>query len=215
MDAVIQSADVLASAFWVTIQLFLIAGVGSLVLGTLIASMRVSPVPPLRWFAAAYVRIVRNTPLTIVLFMAAFGLPEVDVIFSFFTFAAIGLTVYTASFVAEAVRSGINAVPVGQAEAARSIGLTFTQTMRLVVLPQALRTVVPPIGSVQIALLKNTSVAAAVGVGEAMQVTQGVVRDFGNQVLAILAIVGLTYAALALTVSAIVRLIERRLAIDR
>src|SRR5690242_4436651 len=115
MDAVIQSADVLASAFWVTIQLFLIAGAGSLVLGTLIASMRVSPVPPLRWFAAAYVRIVRNTPLTIVLFMAAFGLPEVDVIFSFFTFAAIGLTVYTASFVAEAVRSGINAVPVGQA----------------------------------------------------------------------------------------------------
>jgi glutamate transport system permease protein len=215
MDAVIQSADVLASAFWVTIQLFLIAGVGSLILGTLIASMRVSPVPPLRWFAAAYVRIVRNTPLTIVLFMAAFGLPEVDVIFSFFTFAAIGLTVYTASFVAEAVRSGINAVPVGQAEAARSIGLTFTQTMRLVVLPQALRTVVPPIGSVQIALLKNTSVAAAVGVGEAMQVTQGVVRDFGNQVLAILAIVGLTYAALALIVSAIVRLIERRLAVDR
>lgn len=215
MDAVIQSADELASAFWVTIRLFLIAGVGATIFGTALAAMRVSPVPPLRWFAAAYVRVVRNTPLTIVLFMAAFGLPEAGVIVSFFAFAAIGLTVYTASFVAEAVRSGINAVPIGQAEAARSIGLTFTQTMRLVVLPQALRTVIPPLGSVLIALLKNTSVAAAVGVGEAMQVTQGVVRDFGNQVLAILGIVGLTYAVLALTLSGIFRLIERRLAVSR
>lgn len=215
MEAVIQNVDVLASAFWVTLQLALIGAVGALVVGTLIASMRVSPVPPLRWFGAAYVQIVRNTPLTVVLFMAAFGLPEVGVVVSFFSFAAIGLTVYTAAFVAEAVRSGINAVPVGQAEAARSIGLTFPQTMGLVILPQAIRSVIPPLGSIMIALLKNTSVAAAVGVAEAMQTTAGLANRFGNQVLEIFAIVGLIYAALALTLSFLFRLVERRLAVSR
>jgi glutamate transport system permease protein len=215
MDAVIQNAGTLASAFWVTIQLFLIAGAGALVFGTILAGMRVSPVAPLRWTAAAYVRVVRNTPLTIVLFMAAFGLPEIDIIWSFFTFAAVGLTVYTTAFVAEAVRSGINAVPVGQAEAARSIGLTFTQTMRLVVLPQAVRTVIPPLGSILIALLKNTSVAAAVGVGEAMQTTSNLANRNGNAVLQIFATVGLIYAALALTIGFAFRLVERRLVIAR
>lgn len=215
MDAVIQNAGVLVSAFWVTIQLFLIAGVGSTILGVALAAMRVSPVGPLRRVSAAYVRVVRNTPLTIVLFMAAFGLPEIDIIWSFFTFAAVGLTVYTAAFVAEAVRSGINAVPVGQAEAARSIGLTFSQTMRLVVLPQAVRTVIPPLASIMIALLKNTSVAAAVGVGEAMQTTSNLANRNGNAVLEIFAAVGLVYAALSLTIGFAFRLAERRLVIAR
>jgi len=215
MEAVSQNAGVIAYAFWLTIKLFLIAGAGALVLGLLLAGMRVSPVAPLRWFSRAYVQVVRNTPLTLILLTANFGLPQVEIVFDFFTFAVIGLTLYTASFVAEAVRSGINAVPVGQAEAARSVGLTFGQTLRLVVLPQAFRTVIPPLGSVMIALLKNTSVASAIGVPQAMQEMYTLATRNSDQVLQILAAFALVYAALALTLSAIFRLIERRLAVAR
>ena len=215
MEAVSQNAGVIAYAFWLTLKLFLIAGAGAMVLGLVLAGMRVSPVPPLRWFARAYVQIVRNTPLTLILLTANFGLPQAGIVFDFFTFAVIGLTLYTASFVAEAIRSGINAVPVGQAEASRSIGMTFGQTLRFVVLPQAVRTVVPPLGSVMIALLKNTSVASAIGVPQAMQEMYTLATRNSDQVLQILAAFALVYAGLALLLSAMFRLLERRLAVAR
>jgi glutamate transport system permease protein len=215
MEAVTQNAGEIAAAFWVTIKLFLYAGAGALVLGMLLAAMRVSPIPPLQWAARLYVQVVRNTPLTLILLALAFGVPQLDIVFDFFTFAVIGLWLYTAAFVAEAVRSGINAVPIGQAEAARSIGLTFGQTLRLVVLPQAFRTVIPPLGSVYIALLKNTSVASAIGVLQAMQEMAVLANRNGDQVLQILAAFALIYAALALVLSAIFRVIERRLEVAR
>jgi glutamate transport system permease protein len=176
--------------------------------------MRVSPVPPLRWAAATYVELVRNTPLTVVFFLVVFGLPQVDIgtnttRLPFFRFAVIALTVYTASFVAEAVRSGINSVPAGQAEASRSIGMTFGKTLRLVVLPQAFANIVPPLASVFIALLKNTSIAAVFGVAEALQRTQFLVNRFGNEVLWLLAGTAFGYVVLALTASALFRLLER------
>lgn len=214
MSAVLNNLDVYLSGFWLTVQLTLLAAMGALVLGTLIAAMRVSPVPPLRWAATTYVELVRNTPLTVVFFLVVFGLPQVDIgtdttRLPYFRFAVVALTVYTAAFVAEAVRSGINSVPAGQAEASRSIGMTFLRTLRLVVLPQAFANIVPPLASVFIALLKNTSIASAFGVAEALQNTSGLINRNGDQVLWLLAGAAFGYVVLALTASAGFRLLER------
>ncbi|MFM8599857.1 MAG: amino acid ABC transporter permease [Mycobacterium sp.] len=166
-------------AFWVTVKLTVLSALGALVLGTLIAAMRLSPVPMLNWIATAYVNIVRNTPLTLIILFCSFGLAQTlgitladqasrtSIADSNFRLAVLGLTVYTASFVAETVRSGVNTVPLGQAEAARSLGLTFSQNLRVVLLPQAFRAVIVPLGSVLIALTKNTTIASAIGVAEA------------------------------------------------
>ena len=159
--------DLVRTGFGNTIKLFVVSGLLALVIGTALAALRVSPVPALRAVGTTYVNLLRNTPLTLVFAFTVFGLPRLDVRFSFFTFAVLALAVYTAAFVCEAVRSGINTVPVGQAEAARALGMTFPQVLQLVVMPQALRAVVPPLASVIIALVKNTTIAAGFSVAEA------------------------------------------------
>lgn len=215
MEAVLDNLDFLLRAFGRTIELTLLSAMGALILGTLIAAMRVSPIPPLRWAAATYVRLVRNTPLTVVFFIVVFGLPEVDIVLPFFFFAIIALTTYTASFVAEAVRSGINAVPVGQAEAARSVGLTFPQTLRIVVLPQALRTVVPPLASLFIALLKNTSIASAFAVTEALGGMRTLISAQASAVMAFFLATAVGYVVLALLSGQLFAWLERKAAIAR
>lgn len=215
MDVVLDNLDVFVKGFTATVTLTLLAAGGALVLGTLLAAMRVSPVPPLRAVAALYVQLVRNTPLTVVFFLVVFGLPEVGVIVPFFRFAVLALTVYTAAFVAEAVRSGINSVAAGQAEAARSIGMTFGQTLRLVVLPQAFANIVPPLASIFIALLKNTSIAFAFGVFEGTQAMNRLVNDFGNAVIPIILAAALIYLTLALLASAFFSWLERVAAVAR
>ncbi len=209
MDAVLDNLDVFVKGFTTTVTLTLLAAVGALLLGTLIAAMRVSPVPPLRWAGATYVQLVRNTPLTVVFFLVVFGLPEVDVIFSFFSFAVLALSVYTAAFVAEAVRSGINSVAAGQAEASRAVGMTFGQTLRLVVLPQAFANIIPPLASVFIALLKNTSIASAFFVFEGVQSMNQLINANGDAAVAIIAAAAVGYLALALISSAAFGLLER------
>lgn len=209
MDAVLDNLDVFVDGFRETLTLTLLAAVGALVLGTLIAAMRVSPVPPLRWVGTAYVQLVRNTPLTVIFFLVVFGLPEVDVIISFFSFAVVALSLYTAAFVAEAVRSGINSVAAGQAEASRAVGMTFGQTLRLVVLPQAFANIIPPLASIFIALLKNTSIAYAFGVFEGTQAMYQLVNANGADVIAILLTAAFIYLGLALLASALFGLLER------
>ena len=181
MDDLFSNFDLYLRAFGLTVGLFVVSGVVSLVLGALLASLRVGPVTVLARAAATYVTVVRNTPLLMIfIFMAVAGprlgftfksVEELNVgdwsVSAFFFRSCIALSLYTSAFVCEALRSGINAVPLGQAEAARSIGLTFAGAMRQVILPQAMRAAVPPLTSVQIALLKNTSVAAAFGITEA------------------------------------------------
>jgi glutamate transport system permease protein len=162
-----ENADLFVRFFWGGIKLFLIGGVGALVLGTLLAALRVSPVPAMRAFGALYVNTVRNTPLTLVLVFFGFAAPKLGIPLDYFPAACTGLILYTAAFVCEAVRSGINTVSAGQAEAARAIGMPFSLVLREVVLPQALRASVPPLVSVLIALLKNTTVATAVNVQQA------------------------------------------------
>lgn len=166
-------------AFWTTIQLTVFSAVGALILGTVLAAMRLAPVPMLNWLGTTYVNVVRNTPLTLIILFCSFGLSQTlgitlvdsqsttSIEDSNFRLAILGFTVYTAAFVCETVRSGVNTVPLGQAEAARSLGLTFGQNLRMVLLPQAFRAVIAPLGSVLIALTKNTTIASAIGVAEA------------------------------------------------
>jgi glutamate transport system permease protein len=156
-----------------------LSAAGALVFGTLLAAMRLAPVPMLNWIGTGYVNVVRNTPLTLIILFCSFGLAQTlgvtlvdaksptSIADSNFRLAVLGLAAYTAAFVCETVRSGVNTVPVGQAEAARSLGLTFGQNLRLILLPQAFRAVLIPLGSVLIALTKNTTIASAIGVAEA------------------------------------------------
>ncbi|MDT5055563.1 MAG: glutamate transport system permease protein [Mycobacterium sp.] len=179
----------IVGAFWTTIQLTVYSAVGALILGTVLAAMRLSPVPMLNWIGTGYVNVVRNTPLTLIILFCSFGLSQTlgitlvdrnsptSIVDSNFRLAVLGLTVYTAAFVCETVRSGVNTVPLGQAEAARSLGLTFGQNMRIVLLPQAFRAVIGPLGSVLIALTKNTTIASAIGVAEAALLMKEMVEN--------------------------------------
>jgi glutamate transport system permease protein len=184
-----QYQDQIFEAFWTTIQLTVFSAVGALILGTLLAAMRLSPVPMMNWIGTTYVNVVRNTPLTLIILFCSFGLSQTlgitlvdststtSIEDSNFRLAVLGLTVYTASFVCETVRSGVNTVPLGQAEAARSLGLTFGQNLRMILLPQAFRAVLIPLGSVLIALTKNTTIASAIGVTEAALLMKGMIEN--------------------------------------
>jgi glutamate transport system permease protein len=215
VEAVFGNLDVFAEGFRTTIALTAVSAVLALVLGTVLAAMRVSPARPLRGFGTAYVEVVRNTPLTIAFFFAAFMLPQIDVGLSYFSYAIIALTVYHAAFFCEAVRSGINSVGLGQAEAARSIGLTFAQTLQLIVLPQAFRTVIPPLINVFIALTKNTSIAYAFGVVELTSIGARLSNDFGNAVIPILLGVAFCYLLVTIPAGLLAGVVERRVAIAR
>jgi len=215
MDAVIDNLPTFLEGFGKTLALLGLSGVLALVLGVIVAAMRISPVASLRGFAAFYTEIVRNTPLTLVLFFCGVLLPALGLPANYFALAVLGLTVYTSPFFAEAIRSGINGVPIGQAEAARSIGLDFGQTLRLIVLPQALRMVVPPIINVFIALTKNTSVAGGFFVIELFAAASVVINVRGDQVIAILLGVAAFYLIVTIPLGVIAGRVEKRVAILR
>lgn len=223
MEAVLDNTDQVLWAFAHTVALFLIAGVLSLLLGTFLAALRVGPVAVLRRSVALYVSLVRNTPLVVVFIFFRYAGPSIGIRFNFvdivwgdlrmnnfFAAAIAALTFYTSTFVCEAIRSGVNAVPVGQAEAARAIGLPFGGTMRHVILPQAFRASVPPVASVQIALLKNTSVAGVFGVTEAVARMSSLNNDFATQRTAIFLFFAAVYIVLVEIVSFGAHRLERR-----
>ncbi|MGA4990012.1 amino acid ABC transporter permease [Nonomuraea bangladeshensis] len=185
----VQELDKILLGFWATIRLTLTSAVIALILGTILVAMRVAPTPVLRWAGAAYVNVVRNTPLTLVLILCALGLSDTmqltfsgDPTTNYFWWAVAGLSAYTATFVCEALRSGINTVSMGQAEAARAIGLTFTQTLRLVVLPQAFRAVISPLGSILIALAKNTTIVIVASYLDAAAQMKQMFDDYGGTI---------------------------------
>ena len=212
MDAVTANLDQYWRGFLTTLELTALSSAFALALGTVLAAMRVSPVPPLRAAGTAYVEVVRNTPLTVVFFFVVFVLPQVDIRLGFFVFAVIAVTVYHAAFFCEAVRSGINSVSAGQAEAARSIGLTFTQSLRLVILPQAFRTVIPPLINVVIALTKNTSIAAAFGTLELTAVGIRLAHANADAVIALLIGTAVCYLVITLPAGWLAGVLERRVA---
>ncbi|AWB88927.1 amino acid ABC transporter permease [Homoserinimonas hongtaonis] len=207
MDVLLNNLDIFVEGFKNTIILFVVSAVLALVLGTIVGAMRVSPVPVMRAVGTFYVNLVRNTPLTLLMFFFAFGYPKLQLgNLSFTTLAIIALSLYTATYVAEVLRSGFNTVPVGQAEAARAIGLSFGPTMSLVILPQAFRAVIPPMMSVFIALLKNTTVAAGFSVAEA-----GTIRSYLAERGEPAIIVLLWVAAIFIVLVSILSVIQRRL----
>lgn len=209
-----DNSELFVDGFTNTLKLFLIAAVGSLTLGTLLGAMRVAPVPALRVFGATYVNIVRNTPLTLVFAFLVFAVPKLDVNIDYFPSACIALIAYTAAFVCEVVRSGVNTVPPGQAEAARALGLTFDQVLRTVVLPQALRSMVPPLMSVMIAMLKNTTIAAGFSVLEAGAIP-AYMAERGEPQFAVLLWITIGFLILILPLVLLQRVLERRWAVVR
>lgn len=215
MDAIIENLPRFIDAFLMTLRLLVVSGMGALVIGTFVAALRISPVPALRGFATIYTEVLRNTPLTLVLFFCAFVLPQLGIRLDYVIAATIGLTLYTSPFVAEAIRSGVNGVPVGQAEAARAIGLGFGQTVGLVVFPQAIRMVIPPLINVLIALTKNTSVAAGFAVLELVAVSRQVIQLNGNATIPILVAVAVFYLIITIPLGQVAAHLERKVTVKR
>ncbi|MEV0487626.1 amino acid ABC transporter permease [Streptomyces sp. NPDC050508] len=218
----LQGYDVLG-AFWMTVKLTALSALGSLVWGTLLAGMRVSPVPLMRGFATFYVNTVRNIPLTVIIVFSSLGLADIfgvtmgasdDFKVQGFRLALLGFVAYHAAFVCEAVRSGINTVPVGQAEAARAIGLSFSQVLRIIILPQAFRAVITPLANVLIALTKNTTVAAAIGVAEAAALMKTMIENEA-QTIAIGAVFAFGFVVLTLPTGLLLGWLGKRLAVKR
>lgn len=226
MDTLIDNFGQIRDGFFTTLWLLLLSGVIATVIGTIMASFRVSPVASLRGIGTAYVNTFRNTPLVLILALAISVIPTLgfnNLGFSvgirdfstFFVVAALGLSFYTAAFVCEAVRSGVNSVSAGQAEAARSVGMGFGQSLRLVVLPQAFRAVIPPLASTYIALAKNTSVVAIFGVPEAAYTMRKLSNQFTSDLWFIFFGIALGYVLIVAVIATASSLLERRLGVSR
>ncbi|QXT62331.1 amino acid ABC transporter permease [Tessaracoccus palaemonis] len=215
MEAVLANLDSYWAGFKVTLELLIVGGLGAMVIGIIIALMRISPIGSLRAIATGWTEIMRNTPLTLIFFFIIVVLPSLQMGVSAKLGAYIALSVYTSAFVAEAIRSGINGVPLGQAEAARSVGLGFGQTVSLIILPQALRMVVPPMINVFIALAKNTSVAGGFMVVELFAVSKGLANANGNAVIPILIGIGLCYLIITIPLGQLAGWVERKVALQK
>lgn len=215
MDIIFENLDLFGRGFRGTLEICAYAAIGSLLLGILIATFRVAPLPPLRWVGTAWVTVFRNTPLAVVLFAFAFGIPEIGINAPYFWFGVVGLIIYTSAFVCEAVRSGINSVPAGQAEAARAVGMGFRQTLALIVVPQALRSVVPPLGSVIIAMIKNSAIVGAFGVGGELFSVADTLSAQGQGGLVALLGVAACYLVITIPAGVLLGVLERKVAVAR
>ena len=216
----IEFPDLFFGGLWVTVQLSVLGLVGALLLGTAVALTRVSPLRPLRWVGAAYVEFFRNTPLVVQLFFLFLGLPLLGLRFAQDTFdnifraAFVGMALYHGAYVAEVVRGGLLGVDRGQIEAAGSLGLSYLQTLREVQLPQTFRAVIPPLGNIAIALVKNTSLASTIGVTELLfgaEIVES--RTFRAEEAFLTAT--LLYLALTIPLGLVVNGLERRLLVVR
>lgn len=214
MDVVVDNLDLFLKGMRTTVSLTVLSFAAALVIGTVVAACRVSPVPPLRAAGSLYVGIVRNTPLAVLMVGFLFGAGDLGIQFSFFNTAVIVLSAYTGAFVGEIVRSGVNAVARGQGEAARALGLTFPQVLRIIVLPQAFRTVVAPLGTLFIALIKNSSLAALISVDELVGTTEQLINETA-QFLPIFMGAAVAYLVLTIPSGLVLGVIERRVAIKR
>ncbi|OLT46800.1 amino acid ABC transporter permease [Cellulosimicrobium sp. CUA-896] len=213
----------IVGAFWVNIQLTFWAAILSLVLGTVLALMRISPIVSLQWAGAAYVNVLRNTPLTIIMTFMVLGIwtqlqisLAQDFATNFFRFAVVGLTIYHAAFVCEAIRSGVNTVPLGQAEAARAIGLPFLPAARLIILPQAFRGAIAPLGNTLIALLKNSTVAVAASVStETATLMREMIENNSSVIFGIFFIFAIGFVILVIPIGLLTTSLSTRLAVRR
>ena len=219
-EIILEYPDMFLGGLWLTIQVACWGLIGSLLLGIVIALMRTAPIAPLRWIGVAYVEFFRNTPLLVQLFFFFFGLPFLgirisqDVFVTIFYEAIMAMSFYHGAYVAEVIRGGLLGVDRGQIEAARSLGLSYVQMLRFVQVPQAVRSVIPPLGNIGIALVKNTSLAATIGLAELLHNTEVVEARTFRAVEAFTA-AAILYLALTIPLGIGVNLLERRLLVSR
>ncbi|WP_446040963.1 amino acid ABC transporter permease [Streptomyces sp. SID1121] len=214
MDVLTQNFPLYREGFLGTVELTFHASLIALSVGLLMAAFRVAPVRALRAVGATWVNILRNTPLTLLFFAVLLGLPRFGLVLPFRLFAVLALGCYTSAFICEVVRSGINTVPKGQGEAARSLGMTFPQTLAYVVLPQAFRTVIPPVGSTLIALAKNSAIAGAFSVTELLG-TYRTLNERGFSIVWTFVWIAVGYLIITLSLSALFGVMEKRWGIAR
>ncbi|MFD3994623.1 MULTISPECIES: amino acid ABC transporter permease [Streptomyces] len=214
MDVLTDNFSLYAEGFLGTVELTVYASALALVLGFLMASFRVAPVGSFRVFGTVWVTVLRNTPLTLLFFAVMLGLPRFGLVLPFELFAVLALGCYTSAFICEVLRSGINTVPRGQGEAARSLGMSFSQSLGTVVLPQAFRTVIPPIGSTLIALAKNSAIAGAFSVTELLG-TYKTLSELGYNIVWTFVWIAVGYLIITLTISALFNVLEKRWGVAR
>ncbi|MFF0063508.1 amino acid ABC transporter permease [Streptomyces sp. NPDC005279] len=214
MYVLIDNFSLYAEGFFGTVQLTIYASLLALVLGFIMASFRVAPVRSLRVLGTVWVTVLRNTPLTLLFFAVLLGLPRFGLVLPFQLFAVIALGCYTSAFICEALRAGINTVHKGQGEAARSLGMNFGQTLNNVVLPQAFRSVIPPIGSTLIALAKNSAIAGAFSVTELLG-TYKPLSELGYNIIWTFVWIAVGYLIITLTISALFHVLEKRYGVAR
>ncbi|MEU0006711.1 amino acid ABC transporter permease [Streptomyces sp. NPDC006314] len=214
MNVLTDNFSTYRQGFLGTVELTVYASLLALALGFLMASFRVAPVGSLRVFGTVWVAVLRNTPLTLLFFAVLLGLPRFGLVLPFKVFAVLALGCYTSAFICEVLRSGINTVPRGQGEAARSLGMTFAQTLNLVVLPQAFRSVIPPVGSTLIALAKNSAIAGAFSVAELLG-TYKTINELGYNIVWTFVWIALGYLIITLAISALFNVLERTWGVAR
>ncbi|MFD3437909.1 amino acid ABC transporter permease [Streptomyces sp. NPDC058685] len=214
MNVLIDNFSLYGKGFLGTVELTVYASLLALVLGFVMASFRVAPVGSLRVVGTVWVTVLRNTPLTLLFFAVLLGLPRFGLVLPFQVFAVIALGCYTSAFICEALRSGINTVPTGQGEAARSLGMGFGQTLNTVVLPQAFRSVIPPVGSTLIALAKNSAIAGAFSVTELLGVYKPL-NEMGYSIIWSFVWIAVGYLIITLTISALFNVLEKRFGVAR
>ncbi|MEX2982537.1 amino acid ABC transporter permease [Streptomyces sp. C36] len=214
MNVLLDNLSLYAEGLLGTIELTVYGSLLALVLGFVMASFRVAPVGSLRVFGTVWVTVLRNTPLTLLFFAVMLGLPRFGIVLPFELFAVLALGCYTSAFICEALRAGINTVPTGQGEAARSLGMTFVQTLGGVVLPQAFRSVIPPVGSTLIALAKNSAIAGAFSVTELLG-TYKTLNELGYSIIWSFVWIAVGYLIVTLSISAIFNLLEKRWGVAR
>ncbi|GHB68442.1 amino acid ABC transporter permease [Streptomyces viridiviolaceus] len=215
MDAITSHPDVFGHGLLMSLQISACTFVLAAAIGLLLAVCRISPVRPLRLFAAVYVSTVRSVPLLVLLALFVFGLPEIGLVYSLFWTVVTAMALYWAAFLCETVRAGVRAVPVGQTEAARALGMTFGQVLGSVIVPQALRCTVQPMASLLIAVVLNSSLAAAVGVTQELTGQTVLLDQQYAQPLVTFGAAAVCYVLITLAIGRTAAVLDRRLAVLR
>ncbi len=210
----VEHAGLLGSGYARTVLLVAVSFVASIAVGTVVAVFRLSPLPVVPGLARAEVEAFRNTPLLVQMGLFWLGLGSIGIRLTPFVAAAVALSLYTGAYVTESIRAGVATVGPGQREAAYALGLTFTGSMRHIILPQAFRAVIPPLGNLFIAMIKNSAIASAIAVPELLYVSD-VLDGRTFRTFEIFTGVLIGYLSLTLPAGAVVRRLERRLEIKR
>ncbi len=209
----IKSFPYLLAGAWMTVKITSLSVAVGIVIGIFGGLMRVSKNLILYWISTVYVEVIRGTPLLVQIFIVYFGLPSLGIRLTPYLSAVAALGINSGAYVSEIVRGGIQSISKGQMEAARSLGMSYVQAMRYVILPQALVRILPPLGNEFIALLKDSSLVSTIAIAELTRVGQQIItRTF--QSFEIWTGVALFYFVMTFIMSRIVRFLESRLAID-